>query len=138
MCLPFACYAVLSTGNVSFDSVDLATVSSTTCKWFLQVSILIFTPFIFVSPLHPQPKLLTYGKMKQSHILWLTLITTCHAFLQISSNYPSKSTLSSAVVDYETVKVDLTDGRDYPIYIGAGFSETEGEFRYLFQFGLSF
>lgn len=28
---------------------------------------------------------------------------------------------------YDVVKVDLDDGRDYPIYIGAEFDEAEGE-----------
>ena len=28
---------------------------------------------------------------------------------------------------YDVVKVDLEDGRDYPIYIGAGFDQAEGE-----------
>lgn len=32
---------------------------------------------------------------------------------------------SSTKTDYDVVKVDLSDGRDYPIYIGAGFSEEE-------------
>jgi hypothetical protein len=34
---------------------------------------------------------------------------------------------TSAATDYEIVKVDLSEGRDYPIYIGAGFSDEEGE-----------
>ena len=29
--------------------------------------------------------------------------------------------------NYDEVKVDLDDGRDYPIYIGTGYSEEEGE-----------
>lgn len=33
----------------------------------------------------------------------------------------------STDVDYDVVKVDLSDGRDYPIYIGANFEEEEGE-----------
>lgn len=28
--------------------------------------------------------------------------------------------------NYDIVKVDLDDGRDYPIYIGTGYSEKEG------------
>ena len=40
----------------------------------------------------------------------------------------SSRSSTSAATDYEIVKVDLTDGRDYPIYIGAGFSDEEGEF----------
>jgi hypothetical protein len=80
--------------------------------------------------------------MKRFVILSLifSLITASHGFIPISSkswNHPRRSTLSSAIVDYETVKVDLSDGRDYPIYIGAGFSETEGEFRCRFQYWIS-
>ena len=33
--------------------------------------------------------------------------------------------------DHDVVKVDLEDGRDYPIYIGAGFDEKEGTLVYL-------
>ena len=33
----------------------------------------------------------------------------------------------STETDYDVVKVDLSDGRDYPIYIGAKFGEEEGE-----------
>mmetsp|Transcript_22550 Transcript_22550/g.34083 ORF Transcript_22550/g.34083 Transcript_22550/m.34083 type:complete len:82 (+) Transcript_22550:103-348(+) len=29
--------------------------------------------------------------------------------------------------DYDVVKVDLADERDYPIYIGAGYSDDEGK-----------
>ena len=29
--------------------------------------------------------------------------------------------------DHDTVTVDLSDGRDYPIYIGANFDDNEGE-----------
>jgi len=32
---------------------------------------------------------------------------------------------SSPASDYDIVKVDLSDGRDYPIYIGAGYSDEE-------------
>jgi len=32
---------------------------------------------------------------------------------------------------YDIVKVDLDDGRDYPIYIGTGFDEKEGTCRRL-------
>ena len=40
----------------------------------------------------------------------------------------SSSALGMAETDaYDIVKVDLDDGRDYPIYIGAEFDEAEGE-----------
>lgn len=29
--------------------------------------------------------------------------------------------------NYDIVKVDLSDGRDYPIYIGTGYSDDEGK-----------
>ncbi|KAI2505516.1 3-dehydroquinate synthase [Fragilaria crotonensis] len=53
---------------------------------------------------------------------------TSQAFIPASSRsrhqlFPLSST--SAATDYDTVKVDLSDGRDYPIYIGAGFSDEE-------------
>ena len=44
---------------------------------------------------------------------------------------PSSSSSSSALnvattgTDYDIVKVDLTDGRDYPIYIGSDFTDDE-------------
>lgn len=47
--------------------------------------------------------------------------------------------LNSASVDVDTetdhdvVTVDLEDGRDYPIYIGAGFDEKEGTYLYYYN-----
>jgi hypothetical protein len=38
----------------------------------------------------------------------------------------TKLQASTTSTDYDIVKVDLSDGRDYPIYIGAGFSDEEG------------
>jgi 3-dehydroquinate synthase len=35
------------------------------------------------------------------------------------------STSAPADIDYDVVKVDLSDGRDYPIYIGDGFDDEE-------------
>lgn len=35
------------------------------------------------------------------------------------------STSAPADTDYDVVKVDLSDGRDYPIYIGDGFDDEE-------------
>lgn len=32
--------------------------------------------------------------------------------------------------DHDVVTVDLADGRDYPIYIGAGFNDKEGNYIY--------
>ena len=37
--------------------------------------------------------------------------------------------------NYDIVKVDLDEGRDYPIYIGTGYSEQEGVFLMLQTFG---
>ena len=44
-----------------------------------------------------------------------------------AANAPSSSALNVATTgtDYDIVKVDLTDGRDYPIYIGSDFSDDE-------------
>ena len=36
--------------------------------------------------------------------------------------------------DYDVVTVDLADGRDYPIYIGADFDDNKGNL--IFQFYL--
>jgi hypothetical protein len=38
---------------------------------------------------------------------------------------------SATATDYDIVNVELADGRDYPIYIGAGFSDEEGQFNTL-------
>lgn len=56
-----------------------------------------------------------------------------------SSNAASSaSALGMADTDaYDVVKVDLDDGRDYPIYIGAEFDEAEGEQRAVFLLGCS-
>jgi hypothetical protein len=35
--------------------------------------------------------------------------------------------MADDTIAYDVVKVDLDDGRDYPIYIGAEFDEAEGE-----------
>lgn len=45
-----------------------------------------------------------------------------------STAFSSSSALGMAETGaYDVVKVDLDDGRDYPIYIGAEFDEAEGE-----------
>ena len=56
-----------------------------------------------------------------------------------SSNAASSaSALGMADTDaYDVVKVDLDDGRDYPIYIGAEFDEAEGEQRAVFLLGFA-
>jgi hypothetical protein len=72
--------------------------------------------------------------------LWylLTLVgQNCLAFVPASitfhnSKLSSRSRMSAASIapasttEYDIVKVDLADGRDYPIYIGAGFEDDEG------------
>lgn len=56
------------------------------------------------------------------------LSSESHAFVLASSRHRIvKRSSTSSATDYDTVKVDLSDGRDYPIYIGAGFSDQEGE-----------
>ena len=37
---------------------------------------------------------------------------------------------TTSTENYDIVKVDLDDGRDYPIYIGTGYSEQEGTEHY--------
>lgn len=44
----------------------------------------------------------------------------------VVSNDLGSSTVAKE--NYDIVKVDLDDGRDYPIYIGTGYSDEEGEF----------
>lgn len=60
------------------------------------------------------------------------LLSPCQSFvlaarLHTGSN-PSRTRLASSATttDYDVVKVDLSDGRDYPIYIGAGFTDEQG------------
>jgi len=43
----------------------------------------------------------------------------------IKSQLQVSSTPTSTAKEYDIVKVDLTDGRDYPIYIGSDFSNDE-------------
>ena len=54
------------------------------------------------------------------------------------SNKISPSSMKMASVetetDYDVVTVDLADGRDYPIYIGADFDDNKGNL--IFQFYL--
>lgn len=66
-----------------------------------------------------------------------------HAFVQRRFPSPSSvgvTTLAASVMSgedmgsstiakdkYDIVKVDLDDGRDYPIYIGTGYSDEEGK-----------
>lgn len=67
-------------------------------------------------------------------LLWSViplLMSSGHAFSTPSLPLPSKRSTQLAstaeATDYDIVKVDLADGRDYPIYIGAGYSEDEGK-----------
>lgn len=67
--------------------------------------------------------------MWRSCLTIVLLASWSHAFVPIVAS--SRSCLvnfrsSSTATDYDIVKVDLSDGRDYPIYIGAGFSDEEG------------
>lgn len=48
-----------------------------------------------------------------------------------SSSMTTTAELGSTTIqmpNYDIVKVDLEDGRDYPIYIGTRYSDEEGEF----------
>ena len=48
-----------------------------------------------------------------------------------SSSMEGDENLGSQVIrneNYDTVKVDLAGGRDYPIYIGTGYADEEGAF----------
>jgi hypothetical protein len=72
--------------------------------------------------------------------LWCWIAQSSQAFVAVSSRLFScfslqAQTLTTADLgsttesreNYDIVKVDLDDGRDYPIYIGTGYSEDEGE-----------
>ena len=57
------------------------------------------------------------------------VLSVSHAFVPMAASsrpFALTKLSSSTVTDYDIVKVDLSDGRDYPIYIGAGFSDEEG------------
>lgn len=60
------------------------------------------------------------------------LLSSIHSFTPSSARMPAPRTSTTQLAsttettEYDVVKVDLADGRDYPIYIGAGFSEEEG------------
>jgi hypothetical protein len=45
----------------------------------------------------------------------------------LSATLVPQADVSVSKDHYDVVKVDLADGRDYPIYIGTGYSEQEGE-----------
>ncbi|KAL3922937.1 MAG: hypothetical protein SGILL_001934, partial [Bacillariaceae sp.] len=75
-------------------------------------------------------------------VLAIALVASCQAFpmagrgagfkaLPCSSSAPSTMLLSMASDDessnYDVVKVDLSDGRDYPIYIGTSYSDEQAE-----------
>lgn len=57
---------------------------------------------------------------------------TCHSLFAAPTTSSSVTTaeLGSTTEhheNYDVVKVDLDDGRDYPIYIGTGYSDDEGK-----------
>jgi 3-dehydroquinate synthase len=67
-------------------------------------------------------------------LLWSVmalLMSPSHAFTAPSPRPSSRRSASQLMAstaeatEYDIVKVDLADGRDYPIYIGAGYSEEE-------------
>lgn len=84
----------------------------------------------------------------QSLLLLLSFfVTICQSFVAIplrswrSTDYSRRRLYLSASEDtgsvtvsydkYDVVKVDLSDDRDYPIYIGTGYEDQEGEFQKL-------
>ena len=90
-------------------------------KWTIAVSILvsISSTSAFVSSTSSQ---------KRSVSLSPTL-GVGPAFIKdtVVSTRSEMTSSVSADVEYDVVKVDLADGRDYPIYIGANFDEEEGK-----------
>jgi len=75
---------------------------------------------------------LTTKTMTQLHLPRRTLcLLICAAMTEgfAPLSFSMQSSTAMGVVsgtDYDVVKVDLADGRDYPIYIGAGYSDEEG------------
>lgn len=82
--------------------------------------------------------------MTQSRFIGFLLLLAFHLgapFVLSSVESTPKTLLAASTADvgeelgsttfsrdnYDEVKVDLDDGRDYPIYIGTGYSEEEGE-----------
>ena len=70
-------------------------------------------------------------------LLLTATATVCQSFGTPTS--PSKPSTSLGMAEdagfttistdkYDIVKVDLDDGRDYPIYIGTGYEDEEGRF----------
>ena len=89
-------------------------------KWTIAAAILasISGTFAFVSSTSSQKSIASLGRTSR----------VGPAFLKDTA-LPTRRELKSSVstdVDYDIVKVDLADGRDYPIYIGANFDEKEG------------
>ena len=58
-----------------------------------------------------------------------TSFTQQHAF---GVKTAMKTYLSSSD-EHDVVRVDLEDGRDYPIYIGTGFDDDAGMYKVFFQ-----
>lgn len=52
--------------------------------------------------------------------------------VHVKKSTPLKMSTSGVDIetDHDVVTVDLADGRDYPIYIGAGFNDKEGNYIY--------
>ena len=92
-------------------------------KWSLATAVLVCNTVIGSSAFVPQShgKLKVYGKQISSKC-------NSMAFFNPSSDSLSSSAIKATVTEsnFDTVTVDLADGRDYPIYIGAKFSDEEG------------
>ncbi len=92
-------------------------------KWSLAAAVLVCNTVVGSSAFIPQShaKLKVFGKHVSSK-------PDSMAFFNPSSDSLTSSARKATVTEssYDTVKVDLADGRDYPIYIGADFSEEEG------------
>lgn len=76
------------------------------------------------------------SRFASTALLVSAVISCASAFVPSSSTPPTvpshigANTALGMAADtsaYDIVKVDLDDGRDYPIYIGAEFDEAEGE-----------
>ena len=63
---------------------------------------------------------------KESHRPWLLPTKTHRTVTPSHVHHLYEHHASKTTTPYDIVRVDLEDGRDYPIYIGSNFDPTEG------------
>jgi hypothetical protein len=90
----------------------------------------LILPYLLVGGLLSNPFCLTSGSGILPHIKWLktkfrTSSAGCAFVPPVASMVSSSSTSSSSSATVDIVRVDLSDQRDYPIYIGTNFDSQE-------------